>query len=235
MRIIEAILDDIKPPKKKPGGVWVGLHWTAVKSKYVGVAHTYKTAEAQSIRNGGMLSSLCLDELCSMALSDNTLDASVGCAAVNSLIEPRGKKGNVEIQFKKLSRGKTVSIIGRFPFNDDLRKLAGKCYILEMNPAKGELPSSAADDILPKCDLNIITATTIINHTIDRLLELGSGGTNVILGPTTPFSDILFEHGADILAGVRVTDSSELSRTIVQGVKKFRSIGGIQPIYLKKS
>ena len=234
MSIIDELVEEVQPPRKKPKGVWVGLHWTAVESIYCGVAHTYKSSEAQSIGNGGCLSSLGMDKLCSMALSENTLDASVGCAAINSLIEPRGRKGNIEQRLKSIGKGKTVSVIGRFPFNDDVRKYARKCYILEMNPAEDELPSTAADEILPKCDLNIITATAIINHTIDRLLKLGSGGKNVILGPTTPFSEILFERGADILAGVRVTNTLELVRTITQGVKKFRSIGGTEPLYLVK-
>jgi len=234
MNVVEAIIKDISPPRRKASGVWVGLHWTAVRSKYMGVAHTCKTGVAQSIGNGGALASMRIDELCGMALSDNTLEASVGCAAVNSLIKPRGKKGNVEALFRKLGRGKAVSIIGRFPFNDDMRRIAGKCYVLEMNPVGDELPAAAAEDVLPKCDLNIITATTLINHTIDRLLELGSGGTTIILGPTTPFSDILFERGADILAGIRVTDSVKLAETVTQGVKKFRDIGGIEPLYLTR-
>ena len=234
MRIIESIIDDIKPPKKSPSNVWIGLHWTVVKAKYAGMAHTYKTKDAQSIKNGGKLSTLYLDELCSMALSDNTLEASVGCAAINSLIKPTGKIGNIENKFKSLGKGKVVSIIGRFPFNDEIRKLSKKCYVLEINPSIDELPSTSADDILPKCDLNIITATTLINHTIDHLLELGSGGTNIILGPTTPFSDILFDHGAHILAGVKVTNVVELQHSVTQGVKKFRDIGGIQPLYMTK-
>jgi uncharacterized protein (DUF4213/DUF364 family) len=234
MKILDEILSDINPAMKKPSGVWVGLHWTAVKSVYSGVSHTLKTEDAQSIRNGGNLSSMRMDELCDMARSSNTLEASVGCAAINSLIGPRGKKGNIELQLRKLAKGKIISIIGRFPFNDEMKQLAKRSYVIEINPAPGELPSTAADDVLPKCDLNIITATTMINHTIDHLLSLGSGGTNVILGPTTPFSDVLFAHGADILAGVKVNDYEELVRTITQGVKKFASIGGIEPLYLEK-
>jgi hypothetical protein len=235
MRILEAIIADVRPPRSKPSGVWLGLHWTAVASKYTGMAHTFKSGEAQSIRNGGKLSSSSLKDLCRLALSDNTLEASVGCAALNSQLEPRGRKGNIESQFRKLAKGKCVSIIGRFPFNDDVRKLASKCHILELNPVGDELPSTMADDVLPKCDLNIITATTLINHTLDRLLELGSGGKNIVLGPTTPFSDVLFERGADILAGVRVTDTRELASSITQGVKKFREIGGIEPLFLSRS
>jgi len=232
MNILEAIIDDVRPPRTRPSGVWVGLHWTAVASKYTGMAHTYKSGEAQSIPDGGALSKKTLKALCQLALSDNTLEASVGCATVNSLLEPRGRKGNIETQFKKLARGKVVSVIGRFPFNDDVRKLASRCYILEINPIGEELPSTMADDVLPKCDLNIITATTLINHTLDHLLKLGSGGKNIVLGPTTPFSEVLFEKGADILAGVKVKDTLALASTITQGVKKFRDIGGIEPLWL---
>lgn len=234
MNIVEAIIDDMKPSHAKPGGIWVGMHWTAVKSRFVGMAHTYKTGENPSIGNGGALSNLSLDELVGLALSENTLEASVGCAAINSMIKPMGKPGNVSHVLKRLARGKRVSIIGRFPFNDEIRRIASECFVLEMVPAENEYPSSAAEDILPRCSLNIITAATLINHTLDGLLEFGNSGVNIVLGPSTPFSDVLFERGVEILAGVEVVDDCRLVETIIQGAKRFSEIGGIRPLYTER-
>lgn len=234
MRIIEAIIKDIGPPSARPVGVHVGLHWTCVRSRFTGMSHTYKPSGPSSLSQGGRLSEMTMKELCAQALSYNTLDASVGVAAMNSLIEPRGVKGNVNGLFKRMARGKVVSIIGRFPSNDEIKHVAKECYLLEMDPERGEYPSYACEELLPKCDVNLITATTIINHTLDRLLELGGGGYNIVLGPSTPFHDLLFERGASILAGVRVTDEKRLVSSITQGVKKFKDIGGIEPIYLKR-
>jgi len=234
--IIKEIIKDIKPPKFPPKSVHVGLHWTAVRSKQTGMSHTYKTREKVTVTNAGKLQVSPMDRLCKMAMSKNTLDASVGIAAVNSLISVSKKceKGNVNSLFKKMARGKTVSIIGRFPTNDQVKKIAKKCYVLEFVPGPDEYPAEACEELIPKCDINLITATTLINHTIDRLLTLGSGGFNILLGPSTPFHDILFEKGVDILAGVKVSNHRQLTMTITQGVKKFKEIGGIEPIYLRR-
>jgi uncharacterized protein (DUF4213/DUF364 family) len=55
-----------------------------------------------------------------------------------------------------------------------------------------------------------------------------------VLGPSTPLSPVLFDFGADILAGVRVYNKNLLVNSITQGVKKFKLLNGIEPIYLFK-
>ncbi|MEM2900346.1 MAG: DUF364 domain-containing protein, partial [Thermoplasmata archaeon] len=169
-----------------------------------------------------------------LALSKEPLNASVGIAAINSLIKPIGKEESVNQYIEKEAKGKTICIIGRFPFNDEMKKIAKKTYVLEFDPLPGELPSEACDDVVPKADMNIITATTLINGTIDHLLEISSG-KNIVLGPSTPMHPILFDHGIDVLAGIRVVDKMLLQRAIVQGVKKFKQLGGTKPITLYKS
>jgi uncharacterized protein (DUF4213/DUF364 family) len=98
-----------------------------------------------------------------------------------------------------------------------------------------ELPASACEDVLPRSDLNVITATALINHTLQHLLELGNNGINIILGPSTPLSPVLFEFGADFLAGVRVKDRDAIVQSITQGAKKFELLNGLDPVILSKS
>ena len=92
----------------------------------------------------------------------------------------------------------------------------------------------ACEDVMPKSDINIITATTLINHTLQRLLELGSNGINIVLGPSTPLSPVLFDFGANILAGLRVNNINDIVKSITQGVKKFSLLNGTESIYLYK-
>lgn len=70
----------------------------------------------------------------------------------------------------------------------------------------------------------------LINKTLSRPLELSSRATAVVLGPSTPMNDVLFQHGADTLGGVRVTDPEALVASVVQGVKTFRKLAGIEAI-----
>ncbi len=233
MKLVKRLYDELKNTSTKIKDAWVGLHWTAVESTYVGMSHTYKTDSKAQLEHAGALAGMRACDLMKLALSSEPINASVGIAALNSAIEPAGDEGSVNPYLEKESRGKTICIIGRFPFNDEMKKYAKKAYILEFDPLPGELPSTACDDVLPRSDLNIITATTFINGTIDHLLEI-SRGKNVILGPSTPMHPMLFEHGIDVLAGVRVIDKLRLQRSIVQGVKKFKQLGGMTPVTLYK-
>jgi len=104
--------------------------------------------------------------------------------------------------------------------------------LLEIEPTGNELPMMACEDVIPKSDINIISATSLINHTLQRLLEIGSNGINIVLGPSTPMTKVLFDFGADILAGVRVRNNNDAVKSVTQGVKKFNMLNGIESIFL---
>ena len=232
MRIIEHLLSEVDEKDCRAEEVCVGLHWTLVKSRYAGMSHTYKTEKKVQIENAGNLSGRQAYELAKMSLSPEPLNASVGIAALNSLMGSEGEKGSINPFIEQNVGGKTVTIIGRFPFNSEIRDRAKTTYILEFEPEAGELPVGACDDVVPESDINIITATTLINHTLDHLLYLGRGGFNILLGPSTPMSPVLFRYGLDALAGIRVLEASEVIHSITQGVKKFKLIKGIEPVCL---
>ena len=234
MRLENKLLSSVKGKDNDTSvkGIWIGLHWSAVEGKYIGMSHTYKTSQKVYIQDAGELSSFSVGQLADRLLSREPLEASIGAAALNSFIEPKGTKGSINSYIKKNARNKIVTIIGRFPFNNEISKIARKTYLLEMEPEKDELPASAAEEILPSSELNVITATALINHTLQRLLELGDNGINIILGPSTPLSPILFDFGADILAGVEVYNKDAIVKSITQGAKKFQLLNGLEPICL---
>ncbi|GAG24089.1 unnamed protein product, partial [marine sediment metagenome] len=126
--------------------------------------------------------------------------------------------------------GRTVTVIGRFPANERIAQAAGQVHFLEMQPQPGELPPYACEEVIPESDIVVITATALINKTLPRLLELSRDATAIVLGPSTPMNDVLFRHGADILAGVRVTDTEALISSVMQGVKRFRKLAGIEAL-----
>ena len=103
-------------------------------------------------------------------------------------------------------------------------------YLLEMQPGANELPPSAAEEVIPRSDVIVITATALINKTLPRLLELGRHATTIVLGPSTPMNDVLFDHCATVLAGTRVKDVDALIRSVMQGAKSFNRLAGIEPL-----
>jgi len=234
MRLEESLFSSVKDHGDIAREVWIGLHWMAVEGKWTGLAHTYKTGRKHFIEDEGQLSGRPSLELARRIFSWEPVEASVGVAALNSCIEPRGDPGNVSSIIKREAEGKTLTVIGRFPFNDDISRRARKARFLEIEPKAGEFPAAAAEELLPGSDVNVITATTLINHTLQRLLELGDSGLNIVLGPSTPMSPSLFVYGADILAGVKVVERDPLIRSVTQGAKRFNNLKGMEPITLQR-
>jgi len=92
--------------------------------------------------------------------------------------------------------------VGHFPFVPDLREQVGTLHVLELRPQEGDLHASEAPHILPQADVVAITSMAFVNGTIDGLLSLCSSDAYVIvLGPSTPLSPLLFEHGINMLCG----------------------------------
>lgn len=230
MRLFDDLLESVTRFDCPVKRVCVGLHWTVVESRWAGMAHTYKTGNKVELELSGHLVGRSALELAQRIRSWEPLEASLGIAALNSLIEPVGSPGNAFEHLLGSAAGKTITVIGRFPANDRIAQAAGQVYFLEMEPQSGELPPHASEEVIPESDIVVITATALINRTLPRLLELSRDATTVVLGPSTPMNDVLFRHGANILAGVRVTDSEGLVSSVMQGVKQFKKLAGIEPI-----
>lgn len=106
-------------------------------------------------------------------------------------------------------RGLTVGMIGRMRRTAEGLKAAKKVYIFELAPKEGDLPASEEDRLLPECDIVIVTGTSIINHTIEHILELAQGARVILLGPSVPLLPALRDFGAERLSGLCVTRQAE--------------------------
>ncbi len=218
--------------------VLVGAHWTVVCSSGCGLAATL-VAEgphgAGRVRGVGQLHEMRARELAEYALSDNPLEASIGVAAINSLL-PVDERWAVEINAAEVlaerGRGKRVALVGHFPFIPELRQAAGRLWVIEQHPADDEYPAEAAHDLLPQADVVAITGSALVNHTLDDLLPLcGADALVMILGPSTPLSPVLFRHGASIISGVCVKDEAAVLRTVGQAAA-FPQVQGVRLLTL---
>lgn len=111
----EALLSSVSGRKEQVKDVCIGLHWTAVQSSNVGMAHTYKTARKVEIEDSGELVGMNAALLARRILSWETLEASLGTAALNSLWEPAGEKGSVNDIIMEKSVGKDRHCHRAFP------------------------------------------------------------------------------------------------------------------------
>jgi len=152
--------------------------------------------------------------------SEHLLEASIGMAALNSLInidESKCVEANAyEILLEK-GKGKNVAVVGHFPFLSVLRGSVKNLWVIEKRPLEGDLPEEAAEEILPRCDVVGITGTSFINHTLEDLLTQCKGSFVALIGPTTPLSPVLFNYGIDGISGSKVVDPQQVIRFISQG------------------
>jgi uncharacterized protein len=214
--------------------VLVGAHWTVVCSRHCGMASTLMSSHPQGhkqVRDVGQLHLKSARELAELALSTELMEASIGVAAINSLLEVDASQAveiNASEVLTSLGRGKNVALVGHFPFVPQLRLSVGQLWVIEQNPREDDYPAEAAADLIPQADIIAITSSALINHTLDSLLELCSAhATVMLLGPSTPLSPVLFNHGVNIISGTRVIDEKAVMRTVGQGAS-FRQVEGVK-------
>lgn len=224
MAIIEALLRVLPPEPIPVRAVMIGVHWTAVCSLGCGLAASLRPEGPhghERLRDVGRLHEKSVQELAGWALSDHPLEASLGMAAINSLLSrdlSTAAEANAADVLAREGRGRRVAMVGHFPFTERLRALAQRLWVLEKQPVGDDLPAEAAAEVLPQAEVIAITGSALINHTFDDLLALCPPGALVmVLGPSTPLSPVLFDHGVDLLSGAQVVDEAAALLTIQQG------------------
>ena len=116
-----------------------------------------------------------------------------------------------------------------------LRPAVGELWVFELQPREGDYPAEAAVDLVPQADVVAITSSTLINHTLDGLLDVcPPGALVVLLGPSTPLSPVMFEHGVDVLSGVVVEDEQAVLQSIEHGAS-LKEMAGVRLVTLCKS
>lgn len=229
MKLLTDILSDLKENYKdaKVRDVLVGYDWTAVLSRNLGICLNLKPEENKpeenNVKDSGRLTEKTAFELSDYVKSSKFIEVSIGIAAINSLIIPKGKilrkfdalKYSIEI-----GKNKNIVMVGHFPHSEELRASAKNLWITEKKPSPGDYPAEAADYLIPKADIALITGATLVNKSLEHLLELCKKNKvyTIILGPSTVMSPVLFDYGANMLAGCKIINIDAFMKKISQGV-----------------
>jgi hypothetical protein len=189
------------------------------------------------VEDAGSLAGRSALELARLAHSDRSLEAGIGLAAINSLLdvdESRCVERNAGDLLVERGRGKRVALIGHFPFVPALREAAEHLWVLELRPRADDAGAEQADAIVPQADVVAITGSAFINHSLEGLLDLSRPDAFiVVLGPTTPLSPVLFDYGVDVISGTRVIDPELALRSASEGAT-FRQIQGIRLLTMER-
>ncbi|HUZ63260.1 MAG TPA: DUF364 domain-containing protein [Acetobacteraceae bacterium] len=170
---------------------------------------------------------------------------AVGVATMNALADmcwerraPRGvelRTGIDAYDAAGIQPGENVVVVDAFvPFLKSLKQARQKFTVLEMDPATlkpDELPyfrpSEQADAVLPSADVVLITGTTLLNDTLERLLALCRPTTRVVVvGPTVGLlPDAFLRRGVDVLGGIRVTAPNAFLDVLAEGGSGYHFFG----------
>jgi uncharacterized protein (DUF4213/DUF364 family) len=221
--------------------VRIGPFWTAVWSRACGLASTIGLGEhehgATFVEDAGGLAGKSAIELAGLAYSERPLEAGIGLAAINSLLdvdESRCVELNAGDLLIERGRDKKVALVGHFPFVPALREAAARLWVLELRPQPGDAHAEEAEAIMPQAEIVAITGSAFINHTIERLLGLCRPNSFVVvLGPTAPLSPVLFDHGVDVVSGTRVVEPELALRCLSEGAT-FRQIRGTRRLTMER-
>jgi uncharacterized protein (DUF4213/DUF364 family) len=215
-----------------------GAHWTAVLSRHCGLSSTFHDPPPhRMVRDAGDLRQKTARELAQYAMSDAQLEASIGMAALNSLIDINTDdclELNALNVLEEKGRGRAVAVVGHFPFVPKLKKTAKELWVLELNPREGDLSADEAANVLPRADVVCITGSSFINHSVDDLLSFcGKNSFVLMVGATSPMSTVLFDYGVDLIAGASVVDQKGAFECISQGAS-FRQISGVKRLIMMR-
>jgi len=239
MRILDDLIYSLRGNDFPVISVHTCVFWTAVVSKHCGLSSTFRDEgipHDRGVRDVGNLTQKTALELAEYAKSKSLLEASIGMATINSLIDIDEskciEKNAFEIILEK-GKGKNVAVVGHFPWIPKLRERIKNFWVLEQRLREGDLPAKEADRILPQCDVVGITGTSFINHTLEGLLNLCKEAYVLLVGPTSPLSPILFDHGIDAICGSKVIDVEKVTRSISEGAT-FKEISGVKLLTMAK-
>lgn len=219
----------------------LGVFHTAVLTRRCGLAASLpRDALRQTppmVREPGQLLDWTAEALVGLARSEHLLEAAMGMATLNSLLEvdeTACQELNASELILEKGRDRNVVVVGHFPFLPKVRDIARNLWVLEKNPREGDHPAEQAGEWIPQADVVAITGTTLTNHTLESLLPLCRPEAFVILlGDTAPLSPILFDYGITAISGTVVDEPDVVLRHISQGAT-YRQIRGIRRLTLLK-
>ena len=209
--------------------VRIGLGYTAVllENGNAGVAYTFRDdapGGCSAYQNIRPIAGRPAAQILDLFDTKDSIESALALATANALFNRRDKtyfKGDILEQLQ-IGPEDRVGMVGNFgPLIPSLRKQAKALYIFEQidSPQGYLLPASQAEELLPRCQVALLTSTSIINHTAGHLLELAASCRDIVfLGASTPLSPEVFTNTrVTMLSGVTVANPREILQIVSEG------------------
>lgn len=152
----------------------------------------------------------------------NPLEKALGLATANALLQPLTCDDERDsLAIMNLKPDDYVAMVGLFsPMIPKIEATGAKLSVIERDHTRmAVLDKKDSDRILQDCTVAIITATTILNDTLEETLSsLGHARHVALLGPSTPLCPEIFRNTpVTHLGGAIVRDTDKIMQIISEG------------------
>jgi len=150
--------------------------------------------------------------------SENPLARSLGLATINALISEREnlQKGDL-LEYLEINEGDMVGMIGEIgPLIMEAINRGAEVRVFERNRRRGQFPDWAITTHLEDCNVVIISASSIVNWTIEWILDYVKTDRVAIVGPTATLVKDIFP--VKVIAGAKILDPDKLLDSLPRGI-----------------
>lgn len=189
------------------------------------------------------------DQVLTALNSKEPIKAAVAIAALNALSAvcwERGLTDDYRIQIDtdavdavRMPAERSVAVIGAFvPVLRKLKARRGRWWVIEQDPRTlkaDELDHFISADqsrqTIAAADVLIITGVTLVNHTLEPILEAARPDAEIaVIGPTASLlPDALFTRGVRVMGGVQVKKPDELLDILAAGGSGYHFFDKLAP------
>ncbi|MBD3212934.1 MAG: hypothetical protein GF311_10030 [Candidatus Lokiarchaeota archaeon] len=252
--LVQNLLDDKKIPSAQISNAVLGLGYTGVELEFngdsteMGVAYTlpelFKNRSCTKINFAGILTERTVQELLSWGKNSLSLKRIIGIATLNAFSQFYIHNNRTQYQFLTkdlfqyvdLNQGTKVTFIGLIkPMIKQMAKFTKNIVIIEKNlefseefkdfTLKRDINNLDQEDL--DTDILICTGTSLINNTLEHILEVykTKAKFKCVIGPSASMiPDILFEEGIDLVGGMKFENSAKTFKVLQEagGTKFFK-------------
>lgn len=144
------------------------------------------------------------------------VERALGLAAANALIHPAAPETETDtIDLMGLRPGERVAMVGLFrPIVPRIEAEGVRLFVIERHTPEAERRRA-----LRACDVAIVTATTLLNGTLEGILgELGRPRHVALIGPSTPLCEKIFrDTPVAHIGGAAIADGAAVLQVIARG------------------
>ncbi|MCD4704042.1 MAG: hypothetical protein K8R64_07100 [Methanosarcinaceae archaeon] len=228
-------LSDIIVEDVRIGIIYTGVKLSTGHGSVAATQHSIPTASTtpvvhthcDTLPDAGEIAGLNTADILAMATSNDILRSGVVIATINALAtmmndnDPHRYKSTEKDVLDLIQPGDRVAMVGHFgPLIPRILTITNKLCVVEQKDIDDEritvVPPEEVSNAIPSANVVIITASTLVNWTIDGLLQLaGSAREIVLLGPTTPMLPRpLFASGFTAVMGTAITDADRMLQIV---------------------